>query len=396
MSILAAVWLTYETWRFHQAPAKITGSMNKNGPVDLSCRFVETNAWFRRQPVYTEIKTAVYPPASYALLWPLLGNLSWPWARTLWYALSIGGLFWLSRQLIEHSLARSRLQRTFIGMMPFASYAAGAAIGNGQTIPLLLPVLLFSVIRVARSTPDPGHRLWLESAGVLWTLVQPTITAPFFWIVLLRPNQRRHAIAIAASYLVLTLFAISFQMEHFTRKTESTSNVAFVQRWTVKASGGAAIGSARGGYGSLHDLLYLLGVERRAFFFVSLLVLLAFGLWIHRHRQVDLWLLMGITSLMARFWTYHRWYDDLLLMLPLVTLFRMTQLPQHDDRTRKIAFRLFMIVWIFSLAPGVLYTLPSLPILVYIQVTAWLATLGFLAHLAHRERQASRMPNAAT
>jgi hypothetical protein len=40
---------------------------------------------------------------------------------------------------------------------------------------------------------------------------------------------------------------------------------------------------------------------------------------------VILWLLLGVTALVARFWTYHRWYDDLLILLPMIALFRIAQ-----------------------------------------------------------------------
>jgi hypothetical protein len=56
-----------------------------------------------------------------------------------------------------------------------------------------------------------------------------------------------------------------------------------------------------------------------------LFVFLALGLWIYRHRDVDFWLLLAVTALVARFWAYHRLYDDLLLLLPEIALFRLAK-----------------------------------------------------------------------
>jgi hypothetical protein len=52
-----------------------------------------------------------------------------------------------------------------------------------------------------------------------------------------------------------------------------------------------------------------------------------------------------------------------------------------------LAAGLFFWIWLFLLAPGVLYTVRSPDILVGIQVTGWIAGLVFLAYQVHRGRQ---------
>ena len=46
---------------------------NEFGAIDLKQRYHEVLAWFSGETVYGEIHTAVYPPASYTMLWPFLG-----------------------------------------------------------------------------------------------------------------------------------------------------------------------------------------------------------------------------------------------------------------------------------------------------------------------------------
>ena len=65
MAISAVVWLSYEFWRLIWQ----TGEM---GAIDLRQRHYEMQAWFAGKPVYGEIVTAVYPPASYVILWPMI------------------------------------------------------------------------------------------------------------------------------------------------------------------------------------------------------------------------------------------------------------------------------------------------------------------------------------
>jgi hypothetical protein len=55
---------------------------------DFKLRYNEVGAWFASVPVYEEQGQANYPPASYAVLWPLRGWLDTKAARQLWAAAS--------------------------------------------------------------------------------------------------------------------------------------------------------------------------------------------------------------------------------------------------------------------------------------------------------------------
>src|SRR5262245_2714479 len=59
-----------------------------SGAVDLKFRQNDVSRWFGGLPVYQD-KDAIYPPASYLMLWPLLGWLSLDHARWLWAVTSV-------------------------------------------------------------------------------------------------------------------------------------------------------------------------------------------------------------------------------------------------------------------------------------------------------------------
>ena len=66
----------------------------------------------------------------------------------------------------------------------------------------------------------------------------------------------------------------------------------------------------------------------------SLLVLFLLGCWTLRHRAGDVGLIFGVTAIVARFWTYHRVYDDLLILLPMVALFPIATPRRRFKRSR--------------------------------------------------------------
>jgi hypothetical protein len=110
-------------------------------------------------------------------------------------------------------------------------------------------------------------------------------------------------------------------------------------------------------------------------------------MWIYRHRQKDIWLLMGVTALATRFWTYHRWYDDLVILLPMVAFFRVAkQTPLA--REGMAAGALFAITLLVMFAPGGLYLLqpPWKMLYVTVQIMVWITGLIFLVVLTQRQR----------
>ncbi|NJN02233.1 MAG: hypothetical protein HC816_07060 [Leptolyngbyaceae cyanobacterium RM1_1_2] len=74
MAIIATIRLTYEFNR-------LLWQTDENGAIDLKQRYEEVTAWFSSQLIYSEIFTAVYPPASYLMLRPFLDYKSFTYVR---------------------------------------------------------------------------------------------------------------------------------------------------------------------------------------------------------------------------------------------------------------------------------------------------------------------------
>jgi len=374
MAIAAAVWLGYEFWR-------LIWQSGEMGAIDLRQRHYEMQAWFAGKPVYGKIVTAVYPPASYAILWPLMGWLTVTAARWFWAATTTIALIWTVLLCIRESGALTPLQRAFVGLIPLSMYATGATIGNGQLLVHILPVLVAGLLLLKSQEPSWCQDL-LSAALVLIALVKPTATAPFFWIVLFVPGRLRPAMIVSIGYVALSFFSAMFQ------KTEL---VTLLFKWSDRAVVGVIWGTARGGVANQHswlETITLEGLEGPS----SLLALMILGFWTYRYRRADIWILMGVTALVARFWTYHMWYDDLLILLPMVALFRIANRSAPCAVADRLARPLLAITILTLLAPGGLYFLP-MPwnkLYVIVQTITWAAVLIFLLNHARLERKACR------
>lgn len=375
MFFIALVWLGYQFWRLLLGSAPIWPS-SPIGAIDLNLNQNEVQHWFAGSPIYHESKNAVYPPASYVILWPFFGWLGFTAARWLWAITAVVALYWLIHLILRESGAKTPLERLFVTLMLLSMYATGAAIGNGQLIDHLLPVLIAGILLLQQK--QAGWRMDLFSATLLLgALVKPNITVPFFWIILFVPNRLRPALLVSIGYGALTLLGASFQ---------ESGLVSLLHDWVKQIT----VLSIYGGHTNLHSWLSSLGLKEWNLP-ASAIVLGLLGLWTYRNRQKELWLLLGVTAIIARLWTYHLWYDDLLMILPMVTLFRIAKrgTPTPTDRRDVFASILLFIMILANLAPGGRYLLPPPWKNYYItgQVLVWIVTLTFLINQTRQERE---------
>ena len=391
MAGIAAIWIGYESWRllFQFTPAGNVALLGAVGAVDLSLRHLEVNAWFAGEPIYRTLGNAVYPPASYLLLWPFVGWLSFPAARILWATLTVFTLIPLVRRFARAGGATSRAERRALTLLPLATYPVGATIGNGQ-----LGIVVMLCLFVALPLLTDRERSWSRDlciAGLfLLALVKPTLAVPFFWIVLFVPGGLRPAALIGLGYAGLTVLA-SLAQKH--------GPVALFAGWFrrgVHGSGWGAEhgeGSIRAVKGTLRitsiNLHSVLGyLDRSEWITVaSVSVLLLLGLWVWLHRRSSIWLLMGVVALVTRLYIYHGWYDDVLLLLPLIALFREAR--NRCEGPTRTAVVLFIAMVAFLLAPGGGYLLPYPWNNAYLiaQAALWLVILVFLARATRRRTQ---------
>lgn len=346
-----------------------------NGAVDTRILNQLVREWFEGRPLYQELVPAVHPPATYVLLWPLLGWLDFTTARWLWALTSVAALGWLVYLIVQESGADTRLECLFVALLALAMNATGVTIGNGQLILHILPVLLFALLLLRDN--HGAWRVQLLTAGLLlFTLVKPTISAPFLWIAFFFGGGLLTTLLVVSGYAGVTLFAVSFQ--------ESAVTV-LARAWNERAT----VVAATGGYANLHKWFAGFDLEEWILW-VSLLVFAALGFWIYRHRKGDFWILLGVTALVARFWTFHRVYDDVLILLPMVALFRIAKREASSEGARIAAGLLLGATMVAMLAPARWehFQWPWWFLFKGGHTILWFVDLGFLLYRAHRDRKA--------
>ncbi len=343
-------------------------------PFDFGLRYIETNAWFGGDQVYGAIDTADYPPASYAIFWPFMGWLSLPDAQWLWTILSLIALAVTGRLLVRESGAKILSERLFFCLLPFSIYPTNSSVIVGQLPTHLLPVIAISLLTLERGKGRLSRDI-LSSALFIIALVKPQITAPFFLIMLFRPGRLRPAIMTVAGYLSLTIIAKMFQPSDWITLLKGWSGQRDQISWVW-------------GHTSVYTWMKSAGLHDLALP-ASLLLLTGFAIWLWVHRKADFWILVGVTALISRLWIHHRVYDDLIVLLAMVPLFRLANSSESTDGERTTGYLLFFINWVIFIAPlgfvlaTVHYPLIQLPARVFV-ATVWLTTLGYLASRSKR------------
>jgi hypothetical protein len=378
MSFAAVVWLGYEFYRLLWQPARIGPIQIHPGAVDLEQRHEDLRHLFAGEPIYVVGRTAPYPPASLAMLWLFLGWLELVPAIRLWAATTVAMLGWLVCLSLRGSLADTPLEKLFVALIPLSMYATGATIGNGQLLVHLLPMLVTGLCLFA-SGPRGWPRDLLAASLVIFSLVKPSVAVPFFWIVLFTPGRIRPALLVCLGYAALTLFAASFQDEGV---------FVLMEQWLGRATHISSGASQRWSSWDLHVLMGALGLKG-LIAPASLLLLGGLGLWAYLHRRVDPWVLIAVTGIVARLWTYHGWYDDLLILLPMIALFRWIKQRPGVDGYSLLAGALLGTTLAVTIAPGGLYLLPAPFKTSYIglQTLVWIADLAFLLFIARHDRR---------
>lgn len=388
MALLAAAKLSDELVR-------LVWRSGPNAAIDLALRYTEVHRWFAGAPVYSALPAPTYPPAAYATLWPLLGWMSFDAARWLWASTTIASLAWFTWIIVRESGTTGAWQRAFAALLLLAMNQTGVAIGNGQLILHVLPPLVVGVALIQN-----GRGSWREdliaAVCVTFATVKVTLAAPFLWLVLfapaLGPEDRawpwrfRPGLLVATGYMGLTLFAATFQPAALVQQLRAWMDVA------------RTISERGGDYANLSAWLNDAGLARLAPV-VSLVVFVGLGAWLYRNRDVDLWVRLGVVSIVTRFWSYHRLYDDVLIVLAFVALCRiLTSVPgktnpverspadvaERPGRERAVAAALVATSMLFMLLPARLgiAAAPWRQIFTVSHTVTWLAMLAFLGWYA--------------
>jgi hypothetical protein len=374
-----ACMLVAALWRLGNGLPELL--LDPDGALDLRLRHREVHRWFAGLPVYGRVERGDYPPASYVILWPFLGWLALEPARWLWGLTSVAALGWLAFLFVRESRATGSLQALLVGLLPFSVYASVAALSLGQVTNHTLPMLLGGLLVLQRGPGRWGEDL-LASGLLLAALMKPTLSAPFYWLVAFVPGRLRPLVLVFLGYATLTLFAVSFQ---------DGPLLATLQGWVVEKP------QALHGHANIHKLLAVAGLEAWMLP-VSAGILLWLGWWVFRHRRGDYWILLGVSAMVSQLWIHHRLYDHALVLVSMITLFRLARPGPKPDGSDVVAGVLFALTWLTMHAPGSVLGSGGVrsAVMQSGQVLVWLAVLVFLLYLAPRDMNADVGRHLAT
>lgn len=339
--------------------------------LDLGYRYEEVQRWFGGLDVYHTLERLLYPPASYVVLWPFLGWLPFSSARWLWSATTLlaCGLLALIAYRVGDPLPRR--ERLAVALLAFAAFPIQISLFVGQ-----LPVHAIAFAAGAAwllCAPRPRWARDVAGAVLLAaSLVKPTLTAPVAVATLIGSGRWRPAVLAGAAYVVFAVGAAAVQPDGI---------VSLHAAWLASTSTPSLIEE---GLPNLHLWLAQIGLHGWATA-ASIVVLLAFTAWAWLHRRADPWLLIAAAAVVARFWTYHREYDDAVLLLVAIGLLRVWS-SRHAWRAP--AAGLFLaLTWLALLTPTwAIYDLPRGVVLTiqWAHAVLWLAIFAFLVSLAAR------------
>ncbi len=339
------------------------------GAVDLRLRYIEVHHWFAGVPAYGEHEEvpSAYAPAAFAILWPFLGWLSFSGARWVWALTSVAAIVATILAFLRGSMANSPIERALIAALVVGTYPVGATIGNGQLALHVLACTIWSVLWIA--CHGTGIRRFVVVPLVVFSMVKPSSALPFLIVALFLPGGLLPILISAVVYVGLTFFAAAYQ----------PADLISLLRGMSAETNHLAHFTGTLHYANVHAWLAGLGLNR-SLMPVSIVVLLLFTAWVFLNRKADIWLLMGVSAIVTRMWTYHRWYDDVLILVPLIALFRLMKANSASSSTIMPEI-LFWSGIATMLAPGGLYILPGLISRLYTgwESLLWLAYLLFLA-----------------
>ena len=355
-----------------------------NAAIDLKVLKRGVRLWFSDSAVPKELQTAMYPPASYAMLWPLIGWIKLSFARIVWTFTLIPSLVLVSYIFLKHSLAKGSEESFIALIIPLSLNATGVAIGNGQLGIQVLVLMMGALLILQRKEKHISNDI-LVSLMIVLALIKPSVTAPFFWIILLvYPNYRVILLTISI-YLLLTIVPFYFRDSNMFDYFFFKEVTSVVKQTYSNVVYGTITGSSHGGYANLHSLLAFFGLERLNLI-ASGILLIIFGFWVYLNKKADIWLLLAVTAIFSRLWMYHRVYDDILLIVPMITLFRLIKLEHLSLNIRQISLVLLIITTVSMLAPASLQLIsPWSYLFVWGHVVVWFVLLFFFLYLIRKQ-----------
>jgi hypothetical protein len=321
-----------------------------SGSVDFALVYGATAAWVAGQnpyeaaPVRSSLRaagypraegprpvqlTSVYPPSVFLLLSPLAA-VSWPAAKVGWCLVNVlaaGGLVWALVRWLGWRWRELRALGLAAAVVAWAPLHTGIALGQTALVPVLL--LIVGLLLLDRLRPTAGGMVM--AVGMC---LKPQLTLPFLLYLVYRRHGRAFLAACVTGLGILALASVPLLWQGIAWPTALLDNVAALR-------GSIADASPDGPYWfqMIHVgmLWYAVTESDQAVMALSwatagglLLIAGWFGWRLEpgESSRSDLALLsvLAVASLLA---TYHRFYDAVLLVIPLAWTIDQLASRQH-------------------------------------------------------------------
>jgi hypothetical protein len=286
-----------------------TRALNQYSPIDLALRRGEMRAWFAGTPVYAS-RDATYPPASFMILYPLMGHGSFTSCR--WAFAGVSAL--LLALLCALILRESRIEgpwRWVACLVVLGGNATWTTVCLGQMAFVSMALGLTGGLIAAR-----GRRVHAVLGGALagCALIKPAIGLPLLCLLAISPYWWMALAAAGSTYGALTAAAYTLRPSATPMDLLGwTANAAY---WTRKGGGS---------YGTLQSCIPSSGAAAALIPFVSVLTLACLAVFVRRYRSADIWTLVALASVAARLWGFHRGYDDVIALPAFIALPRIAR-----------------------------------------------------------------------
>lgn len=239
-----------------------------------------------------------YPPWAYGTGLLFAAPVDWVLARWCFAIIHCVLLAAMLLTLFQFTRSQGTHFAFFVCSAVLCISSICTSLGNGQ-YGIVVAVLLLLAIRLENRPLIVGLLVGLA-------LVKPTLSLPFVVILLIKRQS--------LSLVIITLYlAIA---TGFTWWMTSTPPLDMIQQMLMAASHwGMETGA------DLISLLHRAGLEKQtSSAMVAAIVVLSTVLLLWFYRRASPLTLFGICSVGARLWTYHRSYDNVILLFLLVAL----------------------------------------------------------------------------
>ena len=342
-----------------------------NGAVDLFARWQEQQYIYRGiypydvrvgspyvDPEIGAIQSGGYPPWAFFTGFIFLPPISWQLTRLYHAFLNFFSLIVLAIFSYQIGIPYGREKALFSMTANLAISSHATTLGTGQ-YGIIINALLIGMFLLLKRSQD----IW---AGLLFgmAMVKPNISALYLFVLIIR--KRNKAIFAFSLYILLACI----QIWNITKLDPIYMLNRIIEQSKYFADQGYS------GINIFTNLGFDPKITTVLLAFVgTVAITIIFYLW----RNYSLLNLFATASVIGRIWTYHRTYDNVMLIFLLLAMIKMTFKSYH-----KLSILMLTLVSISLWLPG---KMTDLALIQVAQFVIWISALAYLLIYSRYKRE---------